>query len=129
MRVRDLHILPKLRDGLGYLYLERGKIAQSQKAVEFFDKEGRTLLPVASLACLLLGPGTSITHEAVKRLTDNGCSVVWSGISSPRFYLITPLLYTHSYRLSIVLGTNIIPPKRNSYYTQSYLLMPYGNQS
>lgn len=86
MRNRDLHILPKVRDGLGYLYLERGKIEQSQKAVEFFDKEGRTLIPAASLACLLLGPGTSITHEAVKRLTDNGCSVVWSGEEGVRCY-------------------------------------------
>jgi len=86
MRVRDLHILPKLRDGLGYLYLERGKIEQSQQAVEFLDKEGRTLIPAASLACLLLGPGTSITHEAIKRLTDNGCSVVWSGEEGVRCY-------------------------------------------
>lgn len=86
MRNRDLHILPKVRDGLGYLYLERGKIEQSQQAVEFFDKEGRTLIPAASLACLLLGPGTSITHEAVKRLTDNGCSVVWSGEEGVRCY-------------------------------------------
>jgi len=86
MRNRDLHILPKLRDGLGYLYLERGKIEQGQQAVEFFDQEGRTLLPAASLACLLLGPGTSITHEAVKRLTDNGCSVVWTGEEGVRCY-------------------------------------------
>lgn len=86
MRNRDLHILPKVRDGLGYLYLERGKIEQTQQAIEFFDKEGRTLIPVASLACLLLGPGTSISHEAVKRLTDNGCSVVWSGEEGVRCY-------------------------------------------
>ena len=35
MRLRDLHELPKLRDGLGYLYLERGKIEQDQKAIAF----------------------------------------------------------------------------------------------
>lgn len=86
MRIKDLHILPKLRDGLGYLYLERGVIEQTHKAVEFIDKDGRTLIPVASLAVLLLGPGTKISHEAVKRLTDNGCSILWTGEQGVRFY-------------------------------------------
>lgn len=86
MRIQDLHLLPKLRDGLTYLYLERGKIEQSQKAVEFFDKEGRTLIPAASLSVLMLGPGTSISHEAVKRLTDNGCSILWAGEDGVRCY-------------------------------------------
>lgn len=86
MRLRDLHELPKLRDGLSYLYLEHGKIDQAQKAIEFFNKDGRVLIPVASLAVLLLGPGTSITHEAIKTLTDNGCLVNWCGEQGVRFY-------------------------------------------
>jgi len=86
MRIRDLHELPKLRDGLSHLYLEHGKIEQAHKAIEFFNKEGRTLVPVAGLAVLLLGPGTSITHEAIKTLTDNGCLVNWCGEKGVRFY-------------------------------------------
>lgn len=86
MRIQDLHILPKLRDGLSYLYLERGRIEQTRKAVEFFDQYGRTMVPVASLSVLMLGPGTSITHEAVKTLTDNGCLINWCGEEGVRFY-------------------------------------------
>jgi len=86
MRLRDYHILPKFRDGLGYLYLERGKIEQTQKAIEFFDKDGRTMVPVSSLGVLMLGPGTAITHEAVKTLTDNGCLITWVGEQGVRFY-------------------------------------------
>lgn len=86
MRIQDLHLLPKVRDGLSHLYLERGKIEQNQQAVEFIDKEGRTLIPAASLAVVLLGPGTSISHEAVKRLTDNGCSILWAGEDGVRCY-------------------------------------------
>ena len=86
MRIKDLHELPKLRDGLSHLYLEHGKIDQGHKAIEFFNKEGRTLVPVAGLAVLLLGPGTSITHEAIKTLTDNGCLVNWCGEEGVRFY-------------------------------------------
>ena len=54
MRLRDYHILPKFRDGLGYLYLERGKIEQTQRSIEFFDKEGRTLVPASALGVLML---------------------------------------------------------------------------
>jgi CRISP-associated protein Cas1 len=86
MRIRDLHELPKLRDGLSYIYLERGRIEQSHNAIEFFDKSGRTMIPAASLAVLLLGPGTSITHEAIKTLADNGCLVNWCGEGGVRFY-------------------------------------------
>jgi CRISPR-associated protein Cas1 len=84
--MRDLHELPKLRDGLSYLYLERGRIKQKQKAVEFVDKEGHTMIPAAALAVLMLGPGTSITHTAIKSLADNGCLVVWVGEDGTRCY-------------------------------------------
>jgi len=85
--MRDLHELPKLRDGLSYLYLEHGRIEQKHKAVEFVDKEkGRTMVPAAALAVLMLGPGTSITHAAVKALADNGCLVVWCGEDGTRCY-------------------------------------------
>lgn len=86
MRNKDLHVLPKLRDSVGYLYLERGKLEQTQKAVEFFDKDGRVMIPVANLSVLMLGPGTSVTHEAIKTLTDNGCLVNWCGEEGVRFY-------------------------------------------
>ena len=84
--MRDLHELPKLRDGLSYLYLERGRVEQKYKAVEFVNKEGRTMIPAAALAVLMLGPGTVITHAAVKALADNGCLVVWCGEDGTRCY-------------------------------------------
>ena len=43
-------------------------------------------MPCASLALLLLGPGTSITHAAVAALADNGCLVYWVGEGGVRFY-------------------------------------------
>lgn len=86
MRIRDLHILPKLRDGLSYLYLEHGRVEQAQKAVEFIDQNGRVHIPAASLAVLMLGPGTAITHGAIKTLADNGCLINWCGEQGVRFY-------------------------------------------
>jgi len=87
MRIRDLHDLPKLRDSLSYLYLEHGVIERSRSAVEFLDAErGRTLIPASALTVLMLGPGTSITHEAVKTLADSGCMILWCGEQGVRFY-------------------------------------------
>ena len=84
--MRDLHELPKFRDGLSYLYLEQCRIEQKYQAVECVDKQGRTMVPAAALAVLMLGPGTTITHAAVKALVDNGCSLVWAGEEGTRCY-------------------------------------------
>jgi len=86
MRIQDLHILPKFRDGWSYLYLEHCKIEQEARAIAVWDAQGKVPVPCASLALLLLGPGTSITHAAVTALADNGCLVSWVGEGGVRFY-------------------------------------------
>lgn len=84
--MRDLHELPKLRDSLSYLYVEHAVVNQKQKAIELFREDGTARVPIADLSVLFLGPGTSITHAAVKAMADNGCSVVWTGEEATRFY-------------------------------------------
>jgi len=84
--MRDLHELPKLRDGLSYLYLEHGRVEQKHKAIEFVNEDGQVMIPAAALAVLMLGPGTSITHAAIKALAENGCTVVWTGEDGIRCY-------------------------------------------
>jgi CRISPR-associated protein Cas1 len=84
--MRDLHELPKLRDSMSYLYLEHVRVQQAFKAVECIDEEGRTMIPAAALSVLMLGPGTAITHAAVKALADNGCLLVWCGEDGMRCY-------------------------------------------
>lgn len=78
--MRNLQELPKLRDSLSYLYLEHGRLEQDSKSVAFIDKTGGfTAIPAANLSVLMMGPGTTVTHAAIKALADNGCLVVWSG--------------------------------------------------
>lgn len=84
--MQDLHILPKLRDSLSYLYLDQVVVQRQQHALEVLDDTGRILVPVADLAVLMLGPGTSVTHAAIRLLADSGCSVLWVGEDSTRFY-------------------------------------------
>lgn len=78
--------LPKIRDSLSFLYFEYGHVEQSNLGVEFVNLQGRVPLPVASLAALLLGPGTTVTHGAVRTLVEAGCSLVWCGEAGVRCY-------------------------------------------
>ena len=84
--MRDLHELPKLRDSLSYLYVEHAVVNQKQKAIELFREDGTVRVPIADLSVLFLGPGTSVTHAAVKALADSGCTIVWTGEDVTRFY-------------------------------------------
>jgi len=83
---KDLHELPKLRDSMSYLYVERARVEQEDAAIALWDADGRTPVPIAALAALLLGPGTTITHAAVRALAENGCSIVWCGEEGVRCY-------------------------------------------
>lgn len=84
--VRDLRELPKFRDGLSYLYVEHAFVEREAQGIGLYDQEGLTLVPVAALGVLLLGPGTRITHAAVRALADSGCTVLWVGEGLARFY-------------------------------------------
>lgn len=84
--MKDLHILPKVRDSLSYLYVEHCRIDQEDKAIAIHDAEGKTPVPCASLCLLMLGPGTRITHAAIRALAENGCLVLWTGEEGVRLY-------------------------------------------
>lgn len=85
-RTIDLRSLPKLRDGLSYIHIERGRIERDDSSIAWYGPEGAVALPAASLATLFLGPGATITHAAVVALADNGVSIAWVGEGAVRFY-------------------------------------------
>ncbi len=86
MKLKDLATLPKVRDSFSYLYAERCRIEQDALAIAIIDEHGTTSVPCANLTTLLLGPGSTITHSAVKTLADSGCLIMWSGEGAVRFY-------------------------------------------
>lgn len=88
MRVQDLHVLPKFRDGWSYLYVEHCRVDQDGRAVAIHDASGKVPVPCANLALLMLGPGVSITHAAISVLADHGCLVAWCGEEGVRFYAV-----------------------------------------
>jgi CRISPR-associated protein Cas1 len=84
--MKDLHLLPRVRDSLSFLYVEHCKIDQEAKSIAVHDARGKTPVPCAALSLLMLGPGTTITHAAVGALAANGCLVIWSGEEGVRLY-------------------------------------------
>lgn len=84
--MKDLRILPKVRDRWSYLYVEHARIDQEDKAICLHDENGRVHVPCAALSLLMLGPGTSITHAAIANLAESGCLVAWVGEQGVRFY-------------------------------------------
>jgi CRISPR-associated protein Cas1 len=84
--VTDLSQLPRVADGWTFLYTEKVRVERAEYAIELRDKDGRTPVPVAALSCLMLGPGSTITHAAVLALAESGCSIVWVGEQGARFY-------------------------------------------
>jgi CRISPR-associated protein Cas1 len=86
MPVKDLHTLPKVRDSWSYLYVEHCRIDQDDKAIAIHDARGKVPVPVASLTLLMAGPGTTVTHAAIRALADNGCLLAWTGEEGVRLY-------------------------------------------
>jgi len=84
--IRNLHELPRFRDGISYLYVERAVVEREAASIVVYKREGAFRVPAAALGVLLLGPGTRITHAAVRALAECGVTVLWVGEEGGRFY-------------------------------------------
>lgn len=83
---KDLHELPRVRDSLSYIYIDHAKIRQDGHSIAIYNKKGITPVPCAPLSIIMLGPGTNITHLAIKNIVKNDCLILWCGEEGVRFY-------------------------------------------
>jgi CRISPR-associated protein Cas1 len=84
--MRTLHELPRFADRWSYLYLEMGTLDQTAAGLVFRNKKGDRDVPINQLAQVLLGPGTTVTHAAVRALALNNCLLSWVGQNGVRLY-------------------------------------------
>ncbi len=101
--------LPRVTDKYPYLYLERGRLEVDDSSVKWIDAQGGCVhLPVATISSLLLGPGTSVTHEAVKVAAAANCSLCWVGEDSLLFYAagVTPTSHTRNMQRQAALSSD-----------------------
>lgn len=83
--------IPRIADAVSFLYLDRLQVTQDDTGVCARKyRKGRPpetmYLPVAQIATILLGPGTTVTTRAMSTMQRNGCTVVWVGDGGVRAY-------------------------------------------
>ena len=84
--MRTLHELPRFHDRWSYLYLERGVLDQEASGLVFHTADAHSPVPIDQLSLVMLGPGISISHAAVKALAANNCLLAWVGEDGVRLY-------------------------------------------
>ena len=66
MEKPEIQALPRVQDRMTFIYLERCKINRDNGAISVRDEKGVTHIPAAAISVLLLGPGTDVTHRAMR---------------------------------------------------------------
>ncbi len=78
--------LARISDRLSFLYVERCIVHRADNAITIRDDRGTIHVPAATIAALLIGPGSNVTHQAMILLADSGTTAVWVGEQGVRYY-------------------------------------------
>lgn len=78
--------LAKVTDRITFVYVEHAIVHRDQNAITVTDQRGTVHLPAATVSCVMLGPGTNVSHQAMMLLADSGTSTVWVGEEGVRYY-------------------------------------------
>lgn len=68
-------LIANIRHRLSFLYFEYARVVKSENSLMAISGEKSCDIPAANLTVLMLGPGTSITHDALMELSRWNCSV------------------------------------------------------
>ncbi|MCI9887754.1 type I-E CRISPR-associated endonuclease Cas1 [Micrococcales bacterium 31B] len=78
--------LVRAGDRLSFVYVERSRISRDSNALTVTDERGTIHVPVANLGAILLGPGTTVTHQAMTIIAESGATAIWVGEEGVRYY-------------------------------------------
>lgn len=78
--------LSRVQDRTAFVYLEHAIVHRDGNALTARDERGTVYIPAASLAALLLGPGTSVSQQAMVLVAECASTVVWVGERGVRYY-------------------------------------------
>ncbi|OGV64086.1 MAG: subtype I-E CRISPR-associated endonuclease Cas1 [Lentisphaerae bacterium RIFOXYB12_FULL_65_16] len=69
------------------LYLEHGRLEVDDSSVKWIGADRTVLrIPVATVSALMLGPGTTVTHAAIRACAVSNTPVCWIGEEGMHFY-------------------------------------------
>jgi len=76
-----------IKNRVSLVFVEKGQIDVIDSAFVVIDETGiRTQIPIGSVACLMLEPGTRISHAAVRLAAKVGTLIIWIGEAGVRLY-------------------------------------------
>ncbi|MBU2885466.1 type I-E CRISPR-associated endonuclease Cas1e [Gilvimarinus agarilyticus] len=76
-----------IKDRNSMIFVEYGQIDVLDGAFVVIDKSGvRMHIPVGSVTCIMLEPGTRVSHAAVKLAAQVGTLLIWVGEAGVRLY-------------------------------------------
>jgi CRISPR-associated protein Cas1 len=76
-----------IKDRISVLFLEKGQLDVLDGSFVLVDQNGvRTHIPVGKVTCLMLEPGTRLSHAAATLASRVGCLIVWVGEAGVRVY-------------------------------------------
>lgn len=76
-----------MKDRISMMFIQYGEIDVLDGAFVVVDAKGvRTHIPVGSVACLMLQPGTRVSHAAAALAAHVGTLLVWVGEAGVRLY-------------------------------------------
>jgi CRISPR-associated protein Cas1 len=76
-----------MKDRISMIFIQYGQIDVMDGAFVVIDQNGvRTHIPVGSVACIMLEPGTRVSHAAVHLASTVGTLLVWVGEAGVRVY-------------------------------------------
>lgn len=76
-----------IKERSSMLALAYGRLDVEDGALVLVDVNGvRTQIPVGGLACIMLEPGTTVTHAAIALAADCGTLLLWIGEGGVRLY-------------------------------------------
>ena len=84
--MRTLYELPRFRDRWSYLYVEMGRLDVDADGLVFHQGDSYIPVPIDQLSVVMLGPGSTVTHAAVKSLSRSNCLLAWVGQDGVRLY-------------------------------------------
>lgn len=85
-------------DRHGLIWLDRGRLEVESGCLRFITAGGGALqagdyqIPHQAISIVLLGPGSSVTHDALRLLARHGCALAAIGEGAVRFYTAPPLM-------------------------------------
>ncbi len=118
-------------DRHGLVWLDRGRLEVENGCLRFITAGGGELqagdyqIPHQAVSIILLGPGSSVTHDALRLLARHGCALAAIGEGAVRFYTAPPLMPDSSLaaRAQVTLWAN---PKSRMEVARAMYAMRFG---